>query len=396
MRRALWFIVKVAVLIAIAVWLADRPGTVEIAWQDSIIEMSVGVLAVGVFILMILAAIAFWLYRNAVNAPRTLQRANANAKRSRGYRALTNGMVAVAAGDNQGARKFARKADVLLNEPPLTMLLKAQAAQLAGDEATAAEHFRAMLERKETRFLGLRGLIVQALKRGDRVEALRLAREARALRPDTEWVLVTCLELETESGQWQSAQRSLNEAVKHRAIAADRGVALRAALLLERAREAAREQRWSEAVDLAHEAGKLRRGWLPAAITEAGALIALDRSRAAEKVVEKAWTVTPHRALVALHDELSGDLPPIDRAKRREKLGALAPDHPESLIAMAEGALDAELWGLARRYLSRAIAKAPCRRAYRLMAEVALAETGDVAASRDWLAKADGARGAGR
>ena len=64
------------------------------------------------------------------------------------------------------------KADGLLNEPPLTMLLSAQAAQLNGDDGAATGYFEAMLERKETEFLGLRGLLNHALKRDDRVKAL--------------------------------------------------------------------------------------------------------------------------------------------------------------------------------------------------------------------------------
>ena len=58
-------------------------------------------------------------------------------RRRAGYRALTQGMVAVAAGDPQEARRFARSADALLADPPLTLLLSAQAAQLDGDETAA-------------------------------------------------------------------------------------------------------------------------------------------------------------------------------------------------------------------------------------------------------------------
>ncbi len=41
-----------------------------------------------------------------------------------------------------------------------------------------------MLERPETEFLGLRGLIMQAIKDGDEDEALRLTRRAKELRED--------------------------------------------------------------------------------------------------------------------------------------------------------------------------------------------------------------------
>jgi len=52
-----------------------------------------------------------------------------------------------------------------------------------------------MLERPETAFLGLRGLLMQALKAGDRREALELARRAYEERPKTGWAITTLLAL---------------------------------------------------------------------------------------------------------------------------------------------------------------------------------------------------------
>src|SRR5207244_3592662 len=101
-----------------------------------------------------------------------------------GYRALTQGMVAVAAGDAEEAQRQARKADVLLAEPPLTLLLSAQAAQLGGDEDAARRFFSEMLNRPETEFLGLRGLLMQAGRGGGRPGARRQGAGAGArLRP---------------------------------------------------------------------------------------------------------------------------------------------------------------------------------------------------------------------
>ncbi len=64
---------------------------------------------------------------------------------------------------------------MLLAEPPLTLLLSAQAAQLNGDEQAARRYFTAMLDRAETEFLGLRGLVMQALRGGDEAAALGLS-----------------------------------------------------------------------------------------------------------------------------------------------------------------------------------------------------------------------------
>src|SRR3546814_5053381 len=45
MMRALFLFLKIAVVVAIAVWLAERPGAVTIDWQDWRIDTTVGVLA---------------------------------------------------------------------------------------------------------------------------------------------------------------------------------------------------------------------------------------------------------------------------------------------------------------------------------------------------------------
>ncbi len=118
-------------------------------------------------------------------------------------------MVAVAAGDPQEARRYARRADALLAEPPLTLLLSAQAAQISGDELAAKKFFTAMLDRPETEFLGLRGLLNQALREGDRDTARHLAERADALRPNTGWAVSSLFDLEARDGRWEAARDAL-------------------------------------------------------------------------------------------------------------------------------------------------------------------------------------------
>jgi HemY protein len=207
--RGIAGILILAAVIAAAVFMADRPGRVDIIWQDWQIETSVGVLvAAAVF-----AALLVWLLISAlrliISSPQRMLRSRRAWRRRAGYRALAQGMVAVAAGDAQEARRYARRADVLLADPPLTLLLSAQAAQLDGDEGAAKRFFTAMLERHETEFLGLRGLLNQALRAGDRRAALQLTERAMALRPRARWVALSRFDLETREGHWEAARETL-------------------------------------------------------------------------------------------------------------------------------------------------------------------------------------------
>jgi HemY protein len=189
MIRTLVFLVVVAVLALGAVWLADRPGAVALEWDGWRLDSSVAVLALVLAAAAVLLALLLRVAGIVRHTPRNWRLARRARRRERGYRALTHGMVAVAAGDAEEAHRQARRASGLLDDPPLTMLLSAQAAQLAGDEAAARRYFTAMLERPETAFLGLRGLLMQAERAGDKDEARHLIERAFAMRPNTPWVV---------------------------------------------------------------------------------------------------------------------------------------------------------------------------------------------------------------
>lgn len=392
MRRAILFFIKVAVLVALAVWLVERPGHVEIAWQGQIIETSVGVLILAVAALMLVAALAYRLWRGLVRAPSRLRQRRHARRRERGYRALTQGMVAVAAGDADGARRYARRADALLHEPPLTMLLQAQAAQLNGNNDAARDYFTAMLERPETEFLGLRGLLNQALRKDDSVRALEIAHRARRLRPDTPWVLRTCFDLEVRARRWASALETLEAAVKAGVVDSETGRRHRAAILLERSREAEGSGDTDAAYAHVHRATGLMPAFAPAVAREAVLLGRRGRARQAAKLIEKAWETAPHRDLLEAYLSLGpADEDPLARVKRVEALHRRNPDSAESLTALGEIELAAQLWGSARSHLLQAEARAPTRRVYRLLADLEQSERGDIVAGRNWLAKASAA-----
>ena len=193
MARTLFFCVKAAILVGIAVWLAGWPSEVSFLlapyridlffvtfdWPGYRIDTNIGVLIFAAAIAAILVALLYRFWRSLYRAPGDVGRAVQSGRRRRGYKALTQGMVAVAAGEPDEASRWAKRADTLLDEPPLTMLLSAQAAQLTGDEAAAKRYFTAMLDSDETRFLGLRGLLTQAMRDGDTQAALDYVRQIR-------------------------------------------------------------------------------------------------------------------------------------------------------------------------------------------------------------------------
>ena len=320
--------------------------------------------------------------------PRRVARARRRRRERLGYRALTQGLVAAAAGDPKRARRFARRADLLLDQPPLTLLLSAQAAQLEGDDRAARGYFEAMLDQPATAFLGLRGLLVQAERTGDTAAALALAERAFALRPETPWVLTALLELQTRAGHWSDALATVKQALRHGAVSEEVGRRRQAGLLFERARALREQGEVREALRVADEARAADASFLPAALLGAGLAKAAGRGNVAARVVVEAWRHCPHPALGRLFIALHAESTAVERLKRVEKLVADNSGHAESLLLLARQALDAKQWGTARRSLERAAAEQPTAAVYRLLARLEEAETGDGDAVRRRLRQA--------
>jgi HemY protein len=389
--RTVVFLLLAAAAMALATWFADRPGSVTIVWQGWRADLSVGALALAAAALAVTAILLHRFWHLIFGAPVRYVRWRRERRRRQGYAALTRGLVAVAAGDPAEARRQARRADVLLEEPPLTMLLAAQTAQLVGDEEQARRHFEAMRRRPETEFLGLRGLIVQSLKRGDRDGALPLLRRARELQPDTAWVQSTAFDLEARRGDWLAAAETLRLAARSEAIAPALAHRHEAAVMLERARVALAAKREDDALALAERAWKIAPDHPAVAELLAERYLAGDRRRAAIRVIEQAWSRLPRRALARLYARASGAATPVDALRAIERLAERAPTHPDAALALAEAALDAKLWGEARRYLQPRLATSPSTGVYRTMARIEEDERNDLAASRDWLLRASDA-----
>jgi len=389
--RAIIGIVVVAALVAAAVFFADHPGRVEILWQGWQVQTSVAVLAAAAMLAALVAGLLFSILSLIIDSPRRLLRARREWRRRTGYRALAQGMVAVAAGDPQEARRYAKKADLLLADPPLTLLLSAQAAQLDGDEGAAKKFFTAMLERPETEFLGLRGLLNQALREGDRSNALRFATRAMALRPGTRWAVLGRFDLETRESRWEAARETLAQAAKRRLVPPEEARHHRGVILYELSCAALAGGDQRRAIALAAEARALTEDLATPAAHYARLLLGERRIGRAAKAVERAWRTAPHPDLAQVYGAIHEGEPPLTRVKSFERLAAQNPTTRESHLALAETALDAQLWGEARRHLNDTLATGATPRLCRLMARLEEAEQDELGPVREWLDRAVGA-----
>ena len=141
MLRLVAYLIPVACVAWALSWLADRPGSLVINWQGREIETSVFHAVVILALLIGLSILAWSAVTQLWRSPAMLGAIFNRRRQVRGLDALSSGMIAIGAGDRALAARHAVQARKSLPNEPLTHLLRAQAAQLAGDRTTARRIF---------------------------------------------------------------------------------------------------------------------------------------------------------------------------------------------------------------------------------------------------------------
>ncbi|MBO6561480.1 MAG: heme biosynthesis protein HemY [Nisaea sp.] len=391
MFRIFGFFILVGALVFASIQLADNPGRLTVEWLGYRIDTYFGVALLVLLGALYLLLIAYRLVRGLLGLPGGFLDRRAARRRDDGVNALSLGMAAIAAGDAEEARKQARRAERLLDDPAKTRLLSAQAAALGGDSDAAGRYFDELTESPETKFVGLIGKLRQALDSEDRETALPLARKARNLRPDSAFAARTLFTLETEAEDWDEAQKTLFDAVRRDLIPESEAKRYRVAIDMERARLKEAEGQLGEAADFAQRALKVEPAFAPAVKIVAAAETSKGRIKKAQKLLEDAWQQAPHPSFAKLYADLWPEDSPAQRFKHIQKLVGTGTETTTGRVALAEAAVAAELWGEARTALDAV--PVPERRAavFRLLAYLAQAERGNASEARALLERAGAA-----
>ncbi|TWI29890.1 heme biosynthesis protein HemY [Paracoccus sulfuroxidans] len=312
----------------------------------------------------------------------------ARSRERKGYEALSEGMLAVASGEGRLAQDKAARAAKFLDQPHITDLLAAQAAEVAGDSAKANEIYRRLLSDDRTRFVGIRGLMRQKLEQGDTATALKLAEKAYALKPKHSEIQNTLLDLQTKEHDWKGARAILKEKRKQGEMPQDVHMRRDAVMALQEASEVLAEGNSISAREAAISANRASPDLIPAAVLAAQSYIQQKDARNAARVLQKTWSVRPHPSIAATYAEIVPDETPAARLRRFEELMRQNPDHEETRLLRAELLIAAEDFPGARRALGDLAQKHPTVRSLSILAAVERGEGADDAVVRGILARA--------
>ncbi|WP_196260223.1 heme biosynthesis protein HemY [Pelagibacterium limicola] len=385
-RLVIWLAISLGLALG-AAWLIALPGTVAIDIGRYRLEPGLGTAIFAVIVVIFVSILVWALLRRVIEAPARLARHTEARKKQAGVDALSDGYIALEAGEFSRARHLAREAQARLADSTAAQLLEARADLALGDFAAAREHYRALIANPKTAIAALAGLYEQAKTQDRSRAALTFARKALTLAPTLDWASQAVFEDLAARGAWSEAlkmtaslparTRGQKSAKRHR-----QGV-LETALAI-----SLESTEPNAALEHANAALKSIPDFPPAALVAARIHINRDETRKAMSLLKRVWTATGHPDAATLYAHVKPGASALERLKRLQGLIGDPGTSPAAAIVLARTAIDAYEWSLARNALAPLVANAPTRMMCLLMAEIEEGQLGDQGKARTWVSRA--------
>ena len=363
MRHVVFILLLAALAVGGAWWIAHLTGGVDVRVGGLTIQAP---LSVAVLALLVLCAALYGLFRLGsmlFGIRHAIRRRRDRGSRRKGEQAVTAALVALAAREGAAAKRAAARARGYLGDTPQTLMLAAYAGTVSGDEEAASDAFEKLAAHKEASFLGLRGLLAQAVAKEDWARANELAKQAERAHPGAAWLRAERSHLAMRTGDWQEALLLNRDDTPHAALAAAAAEA---------------ETDPAKALKLAKDAFKRDPGLTTAALAYARRLREGKREKSAQEVLRRAWARASHPDIAEFALAPAADR--LARLKAGQALVADAPESADSHLLLSRLSLEAGLTGEAQRHAEAAEhAGLRQRRLYLLLADIAEAAGSDEA-----------------
>jgi HemY protein len=321
-----------------------------------------------------------------MSSPEAFSRYLSIKKKKKGIDALSSGLIALGSGDDIMAQRYAMQAKKTLPNDPMTLMLRAQAAELKGDIQQATKLYESMLAASDTEIFGLRGLYMLALQQNEIEAAAQYAARAVQRRPDLSWAVLGLFDLQCKKQFWRAALDTLKIATSNGHVQAKIAKRQRAVLLTALAIDL-EDSDMDEALKLATEAVRLAPALIPASVVAGRVYASKGQMSPALKVLRKCWKLAPHPDLAVVSAFARPGDSVRDRLDRIKSLARLTPGHKEAALAVGTAAIEAQDWASAREALGPLTRGRPTQRVCTLMARVEAADGGDIGSVQEWLAR---------
>lgn len=336
MIRLILFLLIIILLSLGVSWLAEEPGQVAIEWSVYHAEMSVLTLVAAVAAFALVCVIIYWAVFAMLRSPRMWMQARNVKRQSLGLTALTETFAAIASQDVRSARRYLKRAEALLPEQPLTLMLASQVARLEGNDSKSQLYLEKMSKAGVTEFMALRGMVENARRAGEYDVALRHAEKAYQMKPNDHWLATTLIGLYATTGKLEEALQVLHKAARKRALQSSEVHPIRAAVLTAHAKALADKQQWVAAAQSLKIALRGSPKFVPAIVQLAHVYVRQGDISMALKTAGDGWRRLAHPeiggALLGCYDAAKDKK---KAAKILRKLAKAQSDNDEAQVLMA-------------------------------------------------------------
>ena len=301
-----------------------------------------------------------WFLQELIRAPGAWRAAGGGRNAERGRNAISQGLIAVAAGDLRAAERATQEASRRTPDLPLTRLLQAQTAQLKGDRAAARADLSG--DDRGSRRPASPGCAASISRRSARASTRRrsqIAEQAREEAPSAPWAARALLRHQTAAADWDGGARARSPAPP---TAASSTSARRAGSAPSSCRQGA--GRGGRRARRARARRRSRRTtWRPTSCRPPSSPAGCCRARATSAAPRASWKRPGRPARIrtsptpTLHVR-AGDSA-NDRLKRAETLLRMRPHADEGRLAVARAAIDARDFARAREVLTPVLTEPP-------------------------------------
>jgi HemY protein len=227
MIRIVSYLIVIVIGSFLLSWILSSDGLVTIEWLGYHIEISV---IFSIFIFLFASFIVAGLLNLVMtikNLPKNLVNKYHEKKVKEGLVALTQSFEAIASEDLKKAKKLSNIAESSCKDMeglyPGILLLRYQIAEMEGNKEEIKELLNEMVKYNETKLFSLKNLVQSHINHKNYEEALKLADEAKAIKPNSRWLTESLIEIYKGTNDYESAISVAEKGIKQDLIERAKG-----------------------------------------------------------------------------------------------------------------------------------------------------------------------------
>lgn len=409
MVKSIWHACKFALVILAVIWVKDHPGQVTIDWLGEVRTISLSLILLGLIAVIAVSSYVGRIFAYIRKLPDTMRRYRYMQGSLKGIELLTAGYAALAGGDGDAAEKYLTKARAKLPETfeqGLALSLEAQIAKDQGDQPRRKKILEQMLGHDKTAMIGLRGLLADLMETRQYAQAKALLEDHQTKLKSGTWLSQIRYGLALGQEDWEQARALIPPQKLRRPLAAQSSQTPTEMIALLHLSAETKPNDKEMLQDL-KAALKLDETFPPTIAKICAIYLKMKKPRKAAAILDKAWAKAPHPDLVPVFDSVfeftikknnkkstKADITQ-SRLKYFKKLAARhqaeSPLALEGHIALADKAIEAKDWPLARRSLDQcdALSSPPTARIFLLRAKLEEHQNNDSLAASHFREEAD-------